>query len=69
MRAKVEALWVQVAEIEMLPEQLFHQEFKRTKGNCEFPPMRRQHHILGSANLAQYKKCLHKGCKKYQIFQ
>lgn len=37
MRAKVEALWVQVAEIEMLPEQLFHQEFKRTKGNYEFP--------------------------------
>lgn len=66
MRAKVEALWVQVAEIEMLPEQLFHQEFKRTKGNYEFPPMRRERHILG---FALYKKGLHKGCKKYQIFQ
>lgn len=69
MRAKVEALWVQVAEIEMLPEQLFRQEFKRTKGNYEFPPTRREHHISGSANLALYKKGLHKGCKNDQIFQ
>lgn len=39
MRAKVEALWVRVAEIEMLPEQLFHRELTRTKENCVFPPM------------------------------
>lgn len=39
MRAKVEALWVRVAEIEMFPEQIFHQELTRTKQNYVFPPM------------------------------